>query len=265
MTPPTSPPDESAHLSADTLADLDAGLLAADERSQAERHLSGCTTCRATRTALADVSAQLGAAAWRDPIPADVATRVEAALAREAMAAREPVTPVVPQQRRRGWVPRVLGTAAALSVIGGVAYVAGTAGDNGQQGGSTTAESAAEPPTAARQDDAGSDRAAESAELDDVAAATRTLAAAGQTAPAVPDTGAGEQQGRQHFTATCGQSLAEELDRTLLAATPYTFAGRDAILVAVSGPSADLVSGYVLPDCEAGATDAYVAVDIPRE
>jgi hypothetical protein len=259
-----TPSDESAHLSADKLADLDAGLLAADERAQADRHLSQCATCQATRAALADVTRQLGAAAWRDPIPADVATRVEAALAREAMAAQEPVGAVVPRQRRRRWVPRLIGAAAALSIMGGVAYVASTAGDSGQQGGGTTAESAAEPPTAAREDEAGADRAAESADLDDVAAATRELAA-GQTAAAVPDTGAAEQQGRQHFTATCGQSLAEELDRTWLAATPYTFAGRDTILVAVSGPSADLVSGYVLPDCEAAATEAYVAVDIPRE
>jgi hypothetical protein len=261
----TPPAEDSAHLSAETLADLDAGLLSAAEQAEAQRHLTACPTCRATRAALADVSAQLGAAAWRDPIPADVATRVEAALAREALAAREPVLEAGPQRGRR-WIPRLVGAVAALSLIGGVAYVAGTARDGDQQGGGSTAESAAEAAAAeGAPPGAGSDLAA-SPGLADVAAATRELAASGQRPQAVPDVPAGaEQQGRQHFTATCGQPLAEALDRDLLATTPYTYAGRDAILVVVTGPSADLISGYVLPDCEADAADAYVTVDVPRE
>jgi hypothetical protein len=247
------------HLSAETLADLNAELLTPDQRTEAVRHLAGCATCRANRTALSDVSAELRAAAWRDPIPADVATRVEAALDREATAAREPTVVAVQGRRRPAWLPRLVGSVAALSVVAGVAYLGSVARDNGsEQGGGSAAESVAEPEAAAPAEDAAADQA-------EVAAATRDLAASGAAAPAVPDSRGAEQQGRQRFTATCGQPLAEELDRALVAATPYTYAGRDAILIVVSGPSAELVTGYVLPDCEAGAADAYVSVDVPRE
>jgi hypothetical protein len=252
------------HLSAQTLADLGAELLTPAERAAAERHLVGCATCRAQRAALSDVSAELRAAAWRDPIPADVATRVEAALQREGGASREPAVAAARSTRRRpAWLPRVAGAVAALSVVvAGVGYVAGTAANDGSpQGDRSAAESMAEPDAGAPAQDAA---AAESA----VATATRELAASGAAAPpspAAPESGAAEQQGRQNFTASCGQLLAQELGRALVAATPYTYAGRDAILIVVSGPSAELVTGYVLPYCEAGAADAYVSVDVPRE
>ncbi|MET9396342.1 zf-HC2 domain-containing protein [Kitasatospora sp. NPDC002965] len=88
MTAPLSSPDPAPatgpHPSVDELADLAEGLVEpADAAGALRRHLADCAECRETADALAEVRTLLGAAE-APPVPADVAARIDAALAAAA-------------------------------------------------------------------------------------------------------------------------------------------------------------------------------------
>ncbi|MFF2046029.1 hypothetical protein ACFVVX_36970 [Kitasatospora sp. NPDC058170] len=88
MTAPLSSPDPAGpHPSVDELADLAEGLVeSAGTAETLRRHLAGCAECRETAEALAEVQALLGDAE-APPMPADVAERLDAALAAAAAGA----------------------------------------------------------------------------------------------------------------------------------------------------------------------------------
>ncbi|MGW3038707.1 hypothetical protein ACWC9T_01410 [Kitasatospora sp. NPDC001159] len=85
MTAPLSSPEPAdAHPSVEELADLAEGLVEPAEVAGAlRRHLDGCAECRETADALAEVQALLGAVE-PEPMPADVAARLDAALTEAA-------------------------------------------------------------------------------------------------------------------------------------------------------------------------------------
>ncbi|MFF1873722.1 anti-sigma factor family protein [Kitasatospora herbaricolor] len=85
MTHPTSSPQPAGpHPSIDELADLAEELVEDPDTAESLRaHLDGCPECRETLAALAEVSALLGTVET-PPMPADVARRIDAALAAEA-------------------------------------------------------------------------------------------------------------------------------------------------------------------------------------
>ncbi|MFJ8627549.1 hypothetical protein ACIRD3_32580 [Kitasatospora sp. NPDC093550] len=85
MTAPLSSPDHPGdHPPVEQLADLAEGLVDSPEAVETlHRHLDGCAECRETVDALAEVQALLGAVET-PPMPADVAARLDAALARAA-------------------------------------------------------------------------------------------------------------------------------------------------------------------------------------
>ena len=105
------------HVGTETLGDLDEDLLAPAKRWRVRRHLARCADCRRGLESLAAVRTAL-AGAPAEPIPPDVAARLEAAFA----AARAPVPAPRAERpgRRIGW-PRpsggVLAGAAAASVL----------------------------------------------------------------------------------------------------------------------------------------------------
>ncbi|MFG3224435.1 hypothetical protein ACGF07_06605 [Kitasatospora sp. NPDC048194] len=73
-----------SHPSVEELADLAEGLVEPAAAAEAmHRHLDGCADCRATVDALGEVQSLLGALA-PEPMPADVAARLDAALAQTA-------------------------------------------------------------------------------------------------------------------------------------------------------------------------------------
>ncbi|MGK4582106.1 hypothetical protein [Kitasatospora sp. HPMI-4] len=80
------------HPDIELLADLAEGLVAPEPASDLHRHLAGCPDCEDTFAALAEVRSLLGAVE-APPLPADVAERIDAALAAEAahLAAAEPL------------------------------------------------------------------------------------------------------------------------------------------------------------------------------
>ncbi|MFF7453695.1 anti-sigma factor family protein [Kitasatospora sp. NPDC008115] len=85
MTAPLSSPDPAAdvHPDVDELADLAEDLLAPADAEALRRHLAGCADCRETVEALAEVRTLL-AGAGSPAMPADVAARIDAALAAAA-------------------------------------------------------------------------------------------------------------------------------------------------------------------------------------
>lgn len=100
----TESPGPGEHLDADTLSDLQEGLLQPGAAAAGQEHLSGCATCRAYAEVLADIPRQLAAARDTDPIPVDVAQRLVHALDAEpavSPAGAATVTPL-PTPPRRG-------------------------------------------------------------------------------------------------------------------------------------------------------------------
>ncbi|MFJ9772855.1 hypothetical protein ACIRVF_16715 [Kitasatospora sp. NPDC101157] len=86
MTAPVSSPEPAgAHPSVEELADLAEGLVESAAAAALHRHLNGCAECRETVDALAEVQALLGAVE-PEPVPTDIAARLDAALAEAALA-----------------------------------------------------------------------------------------------------------------------------------------------------------------------------------
>lgn len=137
------------HLSADTLADLQEGLLDDDGAGRAEDHLAGCAACRADRDALAGLPAVLAASgAAVGALPPDVAARLDHALAGAAAepagsAVTRTVTPLHPERPSRPRGLRALQAAAVLVLVlaGGAVGVSALQGHGGSAG-STSSRSA---------------------------------------------------------------------------------------------------------------------------
>ena len=101
MTHPTSPPHPAGpHPSIDDLADLAEGLTESHTAARALRdHLAGCPECRDTLDALTEVQDLLGSVET-PAMPADVARRLNAALAAEAAAPRTPAATAHPDPQQ---------------------------------------------------------------------------------------------------------------------------------------------------------------------
>jgi hypothetical protein len=129
------------HASADELADLAAGVLKPRRAGKISAHLSGCAYCTDVNNQLANVSSLL-AAVPAAPMPANLSSRIESAIAAESAQrlASEPATeagrrdlPARGSRSRRsgqGWrVPllsgpagRLVAAAGALVIIAGGGY-----------------------------------------------------------------------------------------------------------------------------------------------
>jgi hypothetical protein len=116
----------AAHLDYDTLADLAEGLLDESLAASADAHLVSCAVCRDRSAEIADVS-RLLADAPVPPMPAELAARIDQALAAEAAAGPAPASVADLENRRRHKRLRVMSmAAAAVVVVGGGAFVART-------------------------------------------------------------------------------------------------------------------------------------------
>jgi hypothetical protein len=139
------------HLSADTLADLQEGLLDRSAADEAAAHLHGCAQCRTDRRALDGVRSRLAEEPGPPDLPPEVARRLDDALAAAPgpEAHRPPVAaPTVTPLRRTGpgRVPvgnRVLQAAAAAVLVLGAAAVGIGALTGGGDEAATSADSAA--------------------------------------------------------------------------------------------------------------------------
>jgi hypothetical protein len=111
----------AAHLDYDTLADLSEGLLSDAQAASADAHLAGCAMCQNRSAEIADVS-RLLAAAPLPPMPADLASRIDEALATAATTSGPVVNLEGRRHKRR---IRTLSIAAAAAVVVGAGALAG--------------------------------------------------------------------------------------------------------------------------------------------
>lgn len=109
-----------AHYDYDALADLAEGLLEDDQAASVNAHLDSCAECRDRSADLADVS-RLLAEAPVPSMPAELASRIDSAIAAESLSAAT-VVDLEQRRSRRHW--RILSAAAAtVLVLGGGAMV----------------------------------------------------------------------------------------------------------------------------------------------
>ncbi|MEU7733915.1 zf-HC2 domain-containing protein [Streptomyces griseus] len=91
----TSTADTTQHPEVSEISDLTEGLLAPSRATDVRQHLAGCDPCSEVRDSLEEIRSLLGALPDPEPMPEDVAARIDAALAAEtrstAPAEDEPV------------------------------------------------------------------------------------------------------------------------------------------------------------------------------
>jgi len=242
-------PESRPHLDAATVADLDAGVLEPARATAVVTHLDSCRQCQGLRSGLAEVSALLRAQPTLG-MPADVATRLDAALQRavEARAADEDhesrVVALAP--RRLRWLaPLAAAATLVVAVAVGNQVLQSQAGDDSR------------PATAEQNAPAGGTAAGQgSPESGD----------AGRESPSLTTESFGSDVVREFYSATAGVSpkrgdAASQLRGALqkcqpaeaLAfrgqARPVLLDGRPALLF-LSGPRANRLALAV--SCESG-------------
>jgi anti-sigma factor RsiW len=88
----TSTTDAAGHPDVAEISDLTEGMLPADRGADIQRHLETCGLCADVRASLEEIRGLLGSAPDAEPMPADVAARIDAALAAEPLPSGSRVT-----------------------------------------------------------------------------------------------------------------------------------------------------------------------------
>ncbi|MFI8390263.1 hypothetical protein [Streptomyces sp. NPDC085540] len=105
MTPPTGTTGTTGtirHPDVSEISDLTEGLLSPSRTAEIRRHLGDCALCADVRTSLEEIRSLLGTLPGPARMPADIAGRIDAALAAEALLdATQPQAQAVPADRPR--------------------------------------------------------------------------------------------------------------------------------------------------------------------
>ncbi|MEV7170178.1 zf-HC2 domain-containing protein [Streptomyces sp. NPDC093224] len=98
MTPATGTHGTIRHPDVSEISDLAEGLLSPSRTAEIRRHLDDCTLCSDVRTSLEEIRGLLGTLPGPARMPSDIAGRIDAALAAEALLdATQPETPAAPE------------------------------------------------------------------------------------------------------------------------------------------------------------------------
>lgn len=81
----TSPSDTDQHPDVEEISDLTEGLLPPSRTAELRQHLDACALCADVHQSLMEIRDLLGTLPGPSPMPADVAERIDAALAAEAL------------------------------------------------------------------------------------------------------------------------------------------------------------------------------------
>jgi len=251
----------SGHIDVDVLSDLVEGLLSASRAAELAPHLAECDACRDTLDALREIRDLLGAQPV-EPMPADVAARIDGALALAALPPpragdrpAEPPPTVVPleraRRRRRG--PGLLLAAAATAAVVtlGVVIV-----DSGGRDDAKNADGSAQAPARSPYSGGAEKPQNNAQEPNSGAAPNHDEAPTPEGAATRPYTDA-ELAARinllLHDTARAGRpvppcvSSAIGRDAVAPLATDFgTYRGHTAWIVVAAGDAADRVSVYIV-------------------
>lgn len=277
------------HPDADVLCDLDEGLLAGrGDEADVQAHVAACASCADFIALLGTTREQLAAVAT-EPMPADVATRIDAALATEAArgapgAPDAPdvsdtadevavVTPLRPARRsaRSRWLPATGAVAAGIALL--MAGAVGLGIVNSTSGGNQPSSANSE-----RQADGGGGAPANASvrnyTSESLASGVRMLVAgqawAGVDRPAGPsatplplgteqDTAAPPDLDRLRAPvplAACVAELAGKPGVSPLAVDYAAFEGQPAVVIVLPDADPALLQAWVVgPACAPGNTD----------
>lgn len=268
------------HLGAVVLAEYDEGLLSDQMAADVAQHLAHCSACAETHRRLTDVSRRLAAEPAALPIPADVAARLDDALASEKPNLIRGTGLVSPVRPWRARMPTVLAAAAAVAAVAFAGYVVRTGSGDDSAGESQT--TVAEGGTDLSSDDAaqavpnaGGDVGAAPESLPFSLQGARTalteqiqeIVARGTTSGAESDRadqdGSGETPSHQESAGTCGAPLASDVGRDLIGSAPTDLGVPGAVLVVTTADTDDDAQGWVLPNCDATASDALATLTVP--
>ncbi len=98
MTPATGTHGTIRHPDVSEISDLTEGLLSPSRTAEIRRHLDDCTLCSDVRTSLEEIRGLLGTLPGPARMPSDIAGRIDAALAAEALLdATQPETSAAPE------------------------------------------------------------------------------------------------------------------------------------------------------------------------
>lgn len=93
--------DTAQHPDVSEISELIEGLLAPSREGAVRRHIATCEECGEVHTSLEEIRSLLGDTASHEPMPVDVADRIDAALAAEAAATGVTSTPSVSRETYR--------------------------------------------------------------------------------------------------------------------------------------------------------------------
>ncbi len=98
----TSTTDTTGHPDVDELSDLTEGLLTPSRSADVRQHLDGCEQCTDLHASLEEIRDLLGTVPEPEPMPDDIARRIDAALATEALKRAETPARAEPPARSDG-------------------------------------------------------------------------------------------------------------------------------------------------------------------
>lgn len=269
----TSATGQDPHPDVMEIADLAEGILPPERAAEVRAHVESCVQCGEVMASLAEIRDLLGDLPEPEPMPADVAARIDAALAAEArfdsalphvprettlpaQATREaadvprgtsapagrPSAPTGPGRGRRHRRALLLGAAstAAVLALGGVVYELSS--HSGSQ--TMNSDSSAQRKAGAQGGDSSAVGDAVARLLDGSGGKTR---AGGVTSPMLSPRGDARVTGPDGTVITVPGCVLKAIQRVQqpLAASREPYQGVDSFLV-------------VLPDPDAGQVDAYV-------
>lgn len=254
----------SAHLDYETLAELAEGLLDLDHAASADAHLAECADCRERSTEISEVS-RLLAEASAPPIPAELVTRIDAAIAEQMPPIREST------RARSGWHGRrfqILSAAAAATVLVGTGVTVTRIALNSDQLAPSAVDSASQPSLQDRaaSGDAGKREAEPSVRTASVPfRLVRTgtdyrrssLTEQVRTAVRATATAAGTDattDGRTEILLGCVGRIGQHRPPVLV--DQATFEGGEATLIVLTGDTPERLDAWVVgPRCSASRSD----------
>jgi hypothetical protein len=274
----------AGHLDLDMLAELEEGLAEPQAAAAARPHLETCAACHALLSRLRTTRALLSALP-PEPMPAEVAARVDSAVRRAGEVATTTVVPLA--RRNRVWSsPAIAGGAAAAAVVALIAaLVAGNVIHRGHGNAANTSTAAGD---RARSSLANPSRTKTWATGRDYTAATiatlvpslvtgtppagvNTTGTAGTAGPAAtpaapastgsqtPSYSQDELRASPQAVQACGQILAGGVSTSPVAVDFARFGGKPAVIFVLPaiGHPTDLDVWVVRSACSAASLDLY--------